>query len=107
VLVTQLVAETFRTIVLDCKRRNGGGTSSLNQSVDADPLLGTLWQSERIGYKHELKEQPCLFKISAMQAKWESFSGQLVGTTVLTDEEIQVKGPLSSHSALIVSQGNL
>jgi hypothetical protein len=45
--------------------------------VDAGPLLGTLWQSERIGHKHELKEQPFLFKISAMQAKWELSSGQL------------------------------
>ena len=99
VVATQLTAQTFRTVLLDCKKPPDAETGNKSEKtpIREDIILGMNWEVERIGYKYELKEQPSVLKISTIQAEWESFSGQLIGTIPLTDDDIQLKGHLPSR----------
>ena len=61
--------------------------------VGDDIDLGTLWELMAVGNRYTVNSQQ-EFKLSYMQERWRSFSGQFIGETAMTNEEIQLEGNL-------------
>ena len=90
VLVTELNVDNIKSLAL---RRNNSMTDEIDLGdyihVGNDIDLGPLWELRQVNSTVSVQDP---FKLSMMQDHWASFAGEFVGTTTLTNEEIQIAG---------------
>jgi hypothetical protein len=88
VLVTELNLVDAKALM---HRNTPGG------STKDDPELGALWELNRTPENRNTVNVSRPFKLSALKKQWTAVTGQHLGSTRFTHEEIQIEGKSSVH----------
>jgi hypothetical protein len=96
ILLTELSVDNIKTLAL---RRNKSLTDEIDLGeyihVGSDIDMGTLWELLLVGNRYTVKAHH-EFNLSYVQ--WRSFSGQFIGETDMSDENIQIEGTFLNNA---------
>ena len=92
VLLTERTLEELKTVALHRNKYELEDVELGDHVTEGDDLLlGMIWDLVQVGYEYRLRRREEV-KFSELQKQWGSFSGQTVGRTELSAEEIHIKG---------------
>jgi hypothetical protein len=94
ILLTELSIDNIKALVLP---HHKSITDDLGEYIHVgnDIDMGTLWEPLIVGNKYTVKTH---YEFKLPYTQWRSFSGQFIGETNMSDEDIQVEGAFLNNA---------